>query len=81
MIINNTELKDLGLMRLNNVLEVVPVGRSTWYEWVRLDLAPKPLNISIRMSAWKVEDIKNLLLEMTQPDWADKVRMKMNKSM
>ena len=71
-------LNDYGYLRVNDVLKLVPVSRSTWYVWVRRGVAPKSISISMNISAWKTRDIKNLLVEMEQPDWTNKVEKAMS---
>ncbi len=36
---------------------LIPVSKSTWYQWIRDGKCPKPLRISERTSVWRVEDI------------------------
>ena len=74
---NDYDLKDRRYLRLNKVLELIPVSRSTWYHWIQRGVAPQPKKLSVRVAAWKVQDIKDLLEEMDKPDWAEKVRYKL----
>ena len=75
--INEFNLYGHRYLRLKNVLELIPVSRSTWYLWIQRGIAPQPTHLSLRVAAWKVQDIKDLLDDMGKPDWADKVRQKM----
>ena len=78
---NNDECFDLydhRFLRLKGVLELIPISRSTWYKWVQCGIAPKPTHISIRVAAWKAQDIKGLLDKMDKPEWADNIKSKMN---
>ena len=69
-------LQEKRYLRLNSVLELIPISRSTWYRWIQLGIAPKPTHISLRIAAWKAQDIENLLNEMAEPEWSDKIRLK-----
>lgn len=40
---------------------LIPIGRSTFLDGVRRGIYPKPVKISARCTAWKAEDIYNLL--------------------
>jgi len=40
---------------------IFPVSRSTWWLWVKQGKAPRPVKLSERVTAWRVEDIKALL--------------------
>ena len=51
-----------GLIRLNRVLEIVPVGRSHG-GGVRTGRFPQPLKLGPRTTAWRIEDIRKLLVE------------------
>ena len=75
---NDSYLKELGYLRLKSVLEIIPISRSTWYLWVQCGIAPKSTSISLRVAAWKVRDIKDLLIEMDKPDWRKNLKQKLN---
>jgi len=74
------DLYEHRYLRLKSVLELIPISRSTWYRWIQCGIAPQSISISLRVAAWKVQDIKDLLDEMGKPDWADKVTQKMKLS-
>ena len=78
--INEFNLYNHRYLRLKSVLELIPVSRSTWYLWIQRGIAPQPTHISLRVAAWKVQDIKDLLDDMGKPDWADNVTQKMKSS-
>lgn len=40
---------------------VFPVSRSTWYRGVADGRFPKPVKLSERVAAWRVEDIRALI--------------------
>ncbi len=40
---------------------IVPVSGSTWWRWVKSGKAPKPVKLSDRITAWRVEDIRAFL--------------------
>lgn len=74
---DDINLKNERYLRLPSVLEIIPVSRSTWYLWIQRGIAPKPINISIRVAAWKAKDIKDLLDEMEKPDWLNNIKRKL----
>lgn len=45
------------LLRINQVLALVPVGRSSWWEGCRTGRYPKPIKLGPRTTVWKAEDI------------------------
>ncbi len=54
-------LPDIGFVRLPIILNIFPVGRSTWWQGVKDGKYPKPIKIAERAVAWRVEDIKSLI--------------------
>lgn len=57
-------LPDHALLRLDDVLEVVGVGRSTWFSGVKSGRYPAPVAVSARLRAWRAGDIKKMLREL-----------------
>lgn len=45
------------LLRINQVLALVPVGRSSWWEGCRTGRYPKPVKLGPRTTVWRAEDI------------------------
>ena len=50
-----------GFVRLAQVLAVVPIGKSSWWEGVKTGRFPRPVKLGPRTTAWRVEDIKKLI--------------------
>jgi prophage regulatory protein len=53
-----------GFVRLTSILAPqgpIPVGRSTWWAGVKTGRFPKPVKLGPRTTAWKVEDIRDLI--------------------
>jgi hypothetical protein len=40
---------------------LIPVGRSSWWAGVKSGRFPKPVKLGPRTTAWRVEDIRNLI--------------------
>lgn len=52
------------LYRLKDLLAPqgpIPVGRSTWLQWVADGIAPQPLRLGRRVTVWRGEDIDSFL--------------------
>lgn len=45
------------LLRINQVLALVPIGRSSWWEGCRTGRYPKPVKLGPRTTVWRAEDI------------------------
>lgn len=54
-------LPETGFLRLNKILEIIPVGKSFFWAKVKSGEYPQPLKISDRITVWKVEDIRELM--------------------
>ena len=57
----NISLPETGFVRLPVILKIFPIGKSTWWQGVKDGKYPKPVKLSDRITAWKVEDIKSLI--------------------
>jgi len=56
-----TELSEVGFLRLPQVLKLFPVCKSTWWAGVRDGLYPKPVKLGNRCTAWRVQDVRELI--------------------
>lgn len=50
-----------GFLRLPQVLAIVPVSKSTWWEGCKNGRFPKPVKLTPRTTAWRAEDIAALV--------------------
>jgi predicted DNA-binding transcriptional regulator AlpA len=55
------DIPETGFLRLPQVLSVIPVGKTCWWEGVRAGRFPKPVKLSARCTAWRAEDIQQLI--------------------
>ena len=54
-------LPQIGFIRIRTVLQIIPVSRSAWYLGVQKGQYPRPVKLGPRSSAWRVEDIRDLI--------------------
>ena len=54
-------LPEVGYLRLSQILSIIPVSKSAWWEGCRSGLYPKPVKLGPRTTAWRVEDIRDLM--------------------
>lgn len=52
---------ETGFLRLNEVLRLIPLSSSTFWRKVKSGEFPQPVKISERCTAWRVEDINDLI--------------------
>lgn len=60
------KIPETGFVRLPQVLKVIPVGKTCWWEGVKSGRFPKPVKLSARCTAWRAEDIRKLIAEISQ---------------
>lgn len=52
----------VGFLRLPQVLALYPVGKSSWYAGVKSGKYPQSVKLTERCTAWRAEDIHDLIL-------------------
>lgn len=62
------QLPQTGYLRLSQILgdkksnpPIIPIGKSSWWAGVKSGRYPKPIKLGPRTTAWRVEDIRNLI--------------------
>jgi len=60
------QLPETGFLRLPQVLNLIPVGKTTWWNGVKSGRFPKSVTLGGRITAWRVEDIKALIESYNQ---------------
>jgi predicted DNA-binding transcriptional regulator AlpA len=60
-----TSIPETGYVRLKQILPVFPVGKSTWWEGVKSGRYPQPVKLSPRCTAWKAEEIRRLIADLS----------------
>ncbi|HEL4653449.1 TPA: AlpA family phage regulatory protein [Klebsiella pneumoniae] len=56
------------LLRINDVLRIIPVGKSTFYAWVQEGKAPQPIRFGSRCSMWRYSDIEAFIAAHTNDE-------------
>jgi len=56
---------ETGFLRLPQVLSLIPVCKSSWWNGVKTGRYPKPVKLSARCTAWKAEDIRALINQLS----------------
>jgi prophage regulatory protein len=57
----NNLLPEGGFIRLPKILDIIPISKSTWWAGVKSGRYPKSVKLGKRITAWRVEDIHNLI--------------------
>ena len=58
------DIPETGFLRLPQVLSVIPLGKTSWWEGVKAGRFPKPIKLSERCTAWRAEDIRALIISL-----------------
>ena len=62
----NTKYQIAGFLRLPDVLKLYPVSKSTWWAGVKDGKYPKPIKLGPKITAWKAQDIINLIEQISE---------------
>lgn len=54
---SDSPLHSQRLLRISQVLAIVPISKSAWWEGCRTGRYPKPIKLSPRTTVWRAEDI------------------------
>jgi predicted DNA-binding transcriptional regulator AlpA len=58
---SDNRLPETGFLRLRQIIAPygpIPVSKSTWWAGIKAERFPKPVKLSARVTAWRVEDIR-----------------------
>ena len=50
-----------GFVRLPQVLQLIPISKSAWWDGCKSTRFPKPVKLGPRTAAWRAEDIAGLI--------------------
>ncbi|AOI66341.1 MULTISPECIES: helix-turn-helix transcriptional regulator [Burkholderia] len=53
-----------SLLRLPEVLKIIPVSRATWYEGIKTGRFPAQVKLGPRIAAWRRSDIDRLVASL-----------------
>jgi len=58
---STSRIDPAALLRLTQVLELVPVCASTWWAGVRSGRFPRPVKLGPRTTTWRARDILDMI--------------------
>jgi predicted DNA-binding transcriptional regulator AlpA len=59
--ITSNVLPETGFVRLPTILQMFPVGKSSWWLGVKSGKYPQPVKLGPRTTAWRVQDVRALI--------------------
>jgi predicted DNA-binding transcriptional regulator AlpA len=72
--VSMSEIPETGFLRLPQVLSVIPLGKTCWWEGVKSGRFPKPVKLSARCTAWRAEDIRELIKTLSEAESSGTVK-------
>lgn len=63
-------LPDTGFLRIRHVLQFIPISPSAFWAKVKTGEYPQPVKISEKVTAWRAEDIRDLIQRLSSNDSA-----------
>lgn len=57
-------LPPIGFLRLAQILELIPVSSTTWWDGVKEKRFPQPIKLGPRTTVWRVEDIRAFIIHL-----------------
>ena len=66
-----SSIPETGFVRLTQVLAVIPIGKTSWWNGVKSGRFPKSVKLSSRCTAWKAEDIHALIKKFSDQGLKD----------
>lgn len=56
-----TNIPKVGFLRLPQVLQLVPISKSAWWEGCKAGRFPKPVKLGPRTTVWRAEEIMDFI--------------------
>lgn len=53
-----THIPSTGFLRLPQIMELVPISKSSWWQGCKAGRYPKPIKLGPRTTVWRAEEIK-----------------------
>ena len=63
-----TNIPSTGFLRLPQVLAIIHISKSVWWEGCKTGRFPKPVKLGPRTTAWRAEDITALVKRLGNSD-------------
>lgn len=57
----STPIPSTGFLRLPQIMKLVPISKSAWWEGCRSGRYPRPVKLGPRTTVWRAEDIQALI--------------------
>ena len=61
-----TNIPSTGFLRLPQVLALIPISKSVWWEGCKTGRYPKPVKLGPRTTVWRAEEIKAFIERVSE---------------
>lgn len=65
-LLNQNEFETKGFVRLPQILKILPVSRSAWWNGIKSGLYPPGIKLGHRTRVWRFEEIENLMAKLDE---------------
>lgn len=55
---HQSSIPTIGFLRLPQILAIIPISKSAWWEGCRTGHFPKPVKLGPRTTVWRAEEIR-----------------------
>lgn len=55
-----------SFMRISQILQLIPISRSAWWQGCKNGRFPKPIKLGPRTTVWKASDINALVKQLAE---------------
>lgn len=69
-----SSLENESLLRLPQVLTIIPISKSAWWQGCKEGRYPKPIKLGPRTTVWKASDIAAFMRQLTRNPVAEETR-------
>ena len=66
-----SNLENESLLRLPQVLEIIPISKSAWWQGCKDGRYPKPVKLGPRTTVWKASDISAFMRQLSRSSIQD----------
>lgn len=68
---NTNESPATGFIRIDGILQRIPISKSCWWNWVRDGKAPQPIRLGANITVWKSDEIDDLIHRLSEPSMSE----------
>lgn len=61
-----SNMENESFLRLPQVLNIIPISKSAWWQGCKEGRYPKPIKLGPRTTAWRASDIVALMRQLSQ---------------